>query len=248
MRKMAVLIEMILVGVFFLTVCVNSVQREMFVLAQELPIPSRYENGWNYTLQEMEEIFRKEYSGPKILKNIFEKKGDDWSCTIQGEEITVPQKFIDKTIRHIQNMFDKKLIKYLFRLDCFHGHFFVDQKIYRSVYGNLDFRETTKKLMTDNSLGILFHNFEHLKIDGEEARELYKKRNVICWYGDHKSLQILPLPIGKISAVFEPDGGRNIAPPSPRFAAHKNGAFSLIIGGGEGEIKFDISFDDNSYI
>lgn len=211
--------------------------------AQEaVEFPSRYKkHGWHYALEEMEEIYNREYNGEKILKNVFRKDGENWIGVVGNEEMIIPRAFIDKTIANFKEMLEKGLVKYIHRLDCSHAHFFVNEKSYESEYKSLARAEIAKKLVSDDSLGALFHNGEHLKIDGSrEAEALYKKRNLVCWY-NNKPLEILPFPKGKVSKADTP--GHEIF--CPNFAVHKDGAFSVVANGKE--IKFDISFDDNEY-
>ncbi len=53
------------------------------VLAQEISVPSRYEKrDWYYTLDEMKEVYEREYNGEKILKNVFEKKNENISYPV----------------------------------------------------------------------------------------------------------------------------------------------------------------------
>lgn len=212
-------------------------------IAQEAP--SRYEkHGWSYTLEEMREIYEQEYDGEKILKNFLRKKNGNWVGLIGGKEFAVPQEFLDKTLKHLKDMLEQEAAKFIFRLDCSHGHFFIDKEIYKSKYAALDGYETARALVGDSGLGILFHNLEHLKADSEEAVECHKKRNVAGWY-DGRPIAILPLPKDKKStAVSAEELGHDLAP-YPKFAAHKEGSFSIEVGGKE--IRLDISFDDNSY-
>ncbi len=213
-------------------------------VAQEASTPSRYEkHGWFYTLEEIKEVYEREYNGEKILKNVFKKKGEEWIGTMNGKEFVVPQEFVEKTLSLLGELLEKKLAKYIFRLDCSHGHFFVDEKHRDSFYANCDSLEEARRLAEDKKLGILFHNNEHLKKDpnDKEVMNFIEKRNVIGWY-DGREMEILPLPQGKSIAISTP--GRDFAS-YPKFAAHKDGVFSITVDGKE--IRLDISFDDNSY-
>lgn len=216
-------------------------------VAQETFVPSRYEkHGWYYNLEETKEVYEWEYNGEKILKNVFRKKNGAWVGLVDGKEFDVPEEFLNKTLMHLKDMLEQGAAKFIFRLDCFHGHFFVDEKHYDSFYANCDGLEEAKRLVKDKKLGILFHNAEHLKkdFDDKEAMNLIEKRNVIGWY-DGRPIAILPLPKDqKSTAVSAEELGRDLFS-YPRFAAHKDGFFPIEVGGKE--IRLDISFDDNSY-
>ncbi len=209
--------------------------------------PSRYEkHGWYYTLEEMEKIYEQEYNSPeKLLKNIFCRENDKWFGFIKNEKFEVPRDFLEKTLRHLQEMIEKKTAKFLFRLDAFHGHFFVPEDKYRKNYAELDFFGQAKMLVKDKDLGVLFHNSEHLKIDpiAPEVKELMKKRNVVGWY-DGRPMEVLSLPSERGVTADFPGRSRQLGP-LLQFAAHKDGEFSIIVDGKE--IRLDISFDDLTY-
>ena len=212
---------------------------------------SRYEkHGWSYTLEEMEKVYEEEYNAPeKLLKNTLQQEGEKLIGLVRGEKIEVPQKFIDKTLQHLKEMLEQKAAKFIFRLDAFHGHFFVSEKRYQENYYDLSIVEQTRKLINDGELGILYHNSEHGKfLDKKsdeltaEEKELKEKRNVIGWY-DNRSIEILSLP----------EGGKKIAADIPGcslgpgllFSAHKDGIFTISHNGKE--IRLDISFEDETF-
>jgi hypothetical protein len=207
-------------------------------------IPSRYEKGWSYTLEQMKSIYEKEYNkDEKILENILRKQGDKWLATVEGKNLEVPQEFLDKTLALLKEMLERNLVKYLFRLDCFHGHFFVSKKIFKPNYFPLDMFEQARRLVRDENLCVLFHNNEHLDPKSSpEAMKVHQNRNVIGYY-DGSDMKILPLPTEtKRSAVSEPGHPLNIM---LRIAAHKDGELSLKANGKE--VRLDISLDDDSY-
>ena len=99
----------------------------------------------------------------------------------------IPERFIETTLKLLKQMLDRELIKYLFRLDTFHGHFFVTNKQFEKKYLNLNTREMTKKFVNDDSLGVLFHCAEHLALRNppqtgtidKDAQNFMKQRNII---------------------------------------------------------------------
>lgn len=211
--------------------------------------PSRYEkHGWGYSLEEMKEVYEKEYnSDKKILKNTFFRKNKKLFGIADGKEFSVSQDFVEKTRSFLKEMLDKKTARYLFRLDAFHGHLFAGRENYESNYAKLDCLEQAQKVMKDDNAGVIFHNTEHLKVDNNilETVELNKRRNVLGWF-DKSPIEILPLPKGKVytSVVTYPNNGQELVPYF-KFAAHKNGEFSIEVD--NEEIRFDISFDDENY-
>ena len=216
----------------------------------DLDMKSRYEGrSWYYKLEEMEPVYYKEYNDEeKLLQNIIYKKDGKWIGTFDGKEFIVPQEFIDKTLDIFKAMLEQKTAKYLFRLDAFHGHPFIeDSKHYRKKYFDLNAVDQTSAMVHDSKLGILFHNTEHLLVDPDnaEAVALNDKRNVLGWY-DGRSIEILPLPSadGGNKRTAHSSPGHDLCP-YLRFGAHKDGNFSIEVGGKE--IRIDISFDDDTY-
>lgn len=214
----------------------------------EPPRPSRYEKGWSYTSAEMQTIYDREYNGEKILKNAVVREGDNLIGAIDGKKIIVPQKFIDRMLRHMEEMLDLNAAKFISRLDAFHGHLFVPETVSEERYKDTsqDLPKEAVLLFEDNSIGILYHNSEHFKPspDRQEETERYSKRNVLGYY-DGRPLKILPLPTEtKRTAAHTPEGTRDLSV-YPKFAAHKDGVFSITVAGQT--IRIDISFDDSSY-
>lgn len=212
-------------------------------VAQESETPSRYgKDGWFFTPEKMKEIYEQEYNGEKILRNLVFKKDGEWFGLYDGKEFKVPQEFFDITLLHLKAMLEQKVARYLFRLDAFHGHFFVPEDKY-SKYAPLKNFNETRLLVEDKNLGILYHNSEHLKPNADlESAKIHSKRNVIGWYNG-RPIEILPLPT-KTKSTAESTPGRNIGL-ELKFAANKDGEFSVIVD--EKEIRLDFSFDDNSY-
>jgi len=208
---------------------------------------SRYEHhGFFYTLEEARKIYEEEYyAEDKQLKNILVRRDGKLLGSFEGIEFPVPDEFIENTLYHLKDILEQGAAKYLFRLDAFHGHFFVSERIYKEEYHSLSKEEKVQKLVTDKSLGTLYHNSEHLRWDRDdpEIDSLYRKRNVIGWY-DERPIMILPLPAGERTAANTPDWAHDVGP-FLKFAAHKDGEFSIKTGGKE--IRLDISFGDQSY-
>lgn len=208
---------------------------------------SRYErHGFFYTLEEVAKVYEEEYyAEDKQLKNILVRRGGKLLGSFEGTEFQVPDEFIGRTLDHLKDMLEQEAAKCLFRLDAFHGHFFVSERIYEEEYPSLSREERIQKLVTDKNLGVLYHNSEHLRWDRSdpETDSLYRKRNVIGWY-DGRPITILPLPAGERTAINTPDWAHDVGP-FLKFAAHKGGELSIRIGGKE--IRLDISFDDQSY-
>ncbi len=215
--------------------------------AQEASMPSRYEKGWFYTLEEMQKIYEQEYnSEQKLLRNIIKKRGNEWIGQSGGKEFIIPQSFIDQTLTHFKEMLEKNTARFLFRLDASHGHFFIHDSIFERSYASLKSYETVSLLVSDKNLGVLFHNSEHLKVEegDKDAQELYLRRNVLGWY-DGRPLEILPLPTEtKSTAASSPQGTHNVGP-LLSFAAHKDGELAITVG--NKEIRLDISLNDENY-
>jgi len=207
---------------------------------------SRYEKGWFYDLDGMRKVFEQEYNGDKLLRHPIQRNGKRWVGNFSGNELEIPDAFIERTTHIIQELFDKDYIQFLFRLDANHGHLFVPNDA-RGRYKDLTLTEEAQEMMRDPLLGILFHTAEHLeaKTDDPTQRRLTQQRNFIGWY-DGRVLEALPLPNiqnSKRTAVDAP--GQNLRP-YPRFAAHKDGALSVVVN--EEPMCFDISFNDNDYM
>ncbi len=100
------------------------------VFAQEESIPSRYEkHGWFYTLEEMKKVYEEEYNAPeKLLEKTLYRENGKWMGVFRKEKFEVPQEFIDKTLKQFKDMLKQGTAKFLFRLDAFHCHFFMDEK------------------------------------------------------------------------------------------------------------------------
>ena len=91
-------------------------------------MPSRYEDGWFYTLEEIQRAYEAEYIGPeKLLKNRIRQEEGKWIGIFKEKEVVVPQEFIDKTLENLKEILEKKTASFLFRLDAFHFHPFVAQ-------------------------------------------------------------------------------------------------------------------------
>lgn len=208
--------------------------------------PSRYEkHGWFYAFEEMQDIYEREYRGERILKNIVRKKDGKWIGSSQEKEFVVPAEFIEKSLLHLRQLIEQRTAKFIFRLDAFHGHFFVPMPA-GEKYKKLQGVEEALEFVQDEHAGVLFHNSEHFKAnpDSPEEAEIFSRRNVIGWY-DGRPLTILPLPQDtKRTAADVPDDSVEIGLDF-KFAAHERGQFKIIADGKE--IRLDISFDDSRY-
>ncbi len=215
-------------------------------LGQEFPVASRYEkHGWFYTTEEMQKVYAEEYKGEKILKNIFQKSGDGYAGLVGGKELFVSEDFFKKFLEHLREMLEKKAAKFLFRLDAFHGHFFVPENVAKTEYNTMGMYSDAVLLVKDARLGVLYHNSEHLKLDNNdhETTALHAKRNVVGFW-DGRPLEYLPLPERKRTAHDIPEGNSAVGP-FLVFAANKDGNFSVMAN--NKEIRLDISFDDGYY-
>jgi hypothetical protein len=156
----------------------------------------------------------------------------------------------------LQQMLDRKLIKYLFRLDTFHGHYFVTEEQFEKNYLNLNSTEMMEKYTKDASLGVLFHCAEHMALRNpsltgpidKEAQKLREQRNIIAWYNE-KSIEVVTadkkelVGNGKSNTATIPQGFRAVG--SLTFKANINGEFSIKHTGKI--IKLDISLCDYYY-
>jgi len=206
---------------------------------------SQYEKGWNFSLKEMQRVYEHEYNSEKILKNTIKNVDGKWVGTILGQHYEVSQKFIDTTVSHIQELFDRRFIRFLFRLDASHAHAFIPKE-HRARYNGCSPAAEAQIMAHDSSLGILFHTAEHLGEDPNdpEVVALNTQRNFIGWY-DGRDMSVLPLPHYTNSKTTAVNAPGQLLRPGPLFAAHKDGVFSIIVEGKE--IHFDISLDDSTY-
>lgn len=214
-------------------------------------LPSRYseeEGGWFRTIEEMKDTYAREYSGEKILKNCFYNRGTEIVGSISGNEFIVPQPFVDRILAHLKQMHEYRSLQYIFRLDAFHGHPFMETQLLKSRYPfkKNDELEDIKILLTDEDVRILYHNSEHMDFTKNDqlVQEIYSKRNAIGGKLD-QPLILLPIPREtKRTAVSTPDSATDLQA-SLKFAAHMDGAFAIQCD--DQEIRLDLSLDDNTY-
>jgi hypothetical protein len=168
----------------------------------------------------------------------------------------IPGQFVETTLKLLQQMLEKELTKYLFRLDTSHGHFFVTEKQFERKYLNLNTEEMIKEFVNDNSLGVLFHCAEHIALRNppqtgnidKEAQKLIKQRNIVGWYGA-KSIEVVTagknelVGNGKSNTAIIPKGFRAVG--SMTFKANINGEFSINYAGQT--IRLDLSLCDYYY-
>jgi hypothetical protein len=209
-----------------------------------------YPDGWFYTLDEIKKQYIIEYKAGKRLSNCITKKAGNFISSCNSDNIIIPETFINQTLHFIQALLDRGLVRYIFRLDTFHGHLFVPEEIFLNNYNNKNTFEMIRLYTHEKDLGILFHNAEHLALHNPqasdtvdaEALELAKKRNVIGWY-DGRPLEIILysektlLHDRKSATASIPAGYRNVGVIT--FKAVKNGEFSIIHNGET--IRIDIS-------
>lgn len=220
--------------------------------ASEINIPSKdpywdslkaesyttYPDGWFYTLNQMTELYEVEYNEGKRLSNFIKSQGEDFIAECNGETFVVPKLFIDTTLRHLEELLDKGLVKHLFRLDSFHSHPFVTDRDFDKEYQGLSHVEMAEKYVNDTSLKALFHNAEHLALRSPPqtgpidpvAQELISKRNVIGWYDGRGIDVIFPqkenlIGSGKSNTAIIPKGYRAVG--SIVYKATRNGEFSI---------------------
>jgi len=215
-----------------------------------------YPYGWFYTLDEIEEIYQVEYYENNRLASFIRHENGKFINPCHNELSEIPDQFIETTLRLIEQMLDQKLTRYLFRLDTFHGHFFVPDEQFAGKYLNLNTRDMIIKLVNDNSLGVLFHCAEHMALRNpphtgtidKEAQELIKLRNIIGWYNTG-SIEVVSaaqkglVGNGKSNTSLIPQGFRGVG--SITFKANINGEFSIKHAGQT--IKLDISLCDYYY-
>ena len=224
-----------------------------FLLAEALV---EYPFGWFYTLDEIEEIYKAEYYENNRLESFIRCENGKCLNPCDNELSEIPDKFIETTLKLLKQMIDRELTIYLFRLDTYHGHFFVTDKQFENKYLNLNTAEMIKEFVNDDSLGVLFHCAEHLALRNppqtgtidKEAHELIKQRNIIGLY-DVESIEVVTAPkkelvgSGKSNTATIPQGFRGVG--SITFRANSNGEFSIKFAGQT--IRLDISLCDYYY-
>jgi hypothetical protein len=240
-----------IVAVFFVALvmqsfCVFPVQADDQTTAHDrsywndLEIESlvEYPDGWFFTLDQMKALYEVEYNEGKRLTNFVRHNEGKYLTQCNGEPFGIPERFILTTLQHLQEMLAKGYVKYLFRLDAFHGHPFVSDQQFAEKYQNLSWLEMIKTFVHDESLRILYHSSEHLALRNPtetgpidyEAQNLIKQRNIIGLY-DGRKLEILfadPSELvgdGKSNTAIIPKGYRGVG--SRVFKATKNGEFSI---------------------
>ncbi len=215
-----------------------------------------YPYGWFYTLNEIEKLYEDEYYENARLENFIKFENGKYINQCNNEQSEIPGLFIETTLKLLKQMLDRELMKYLFRLDAFHGHLFVTDKQFENKYLSLNTKECMKKFVYDDSLGVLFHCAEHLALRNppqtgaidKDAQKLIKKRNIIGWY-DAGSVEIYNaqrdelVGEGKSNTATIPQGFRGVG--AITFKANINGEFSIEHHGQI--IRLDISLCDYYY-
>lgn len=212
-------------------------------------------DGWYFTLEEMKEIYEKEYEEGERLENYIKLEDGKYIGFYDGKTFEVSERFVQHTLNHLEQMIEKGYAKYIFRLDAFHNHLFVPDEVF-GEYVDLSSAELIEEYTKDDRLGALYHNTEHLALrnppkTGEidpEAKELISKRSVLGWY-DGRPLELThpkddaPEKIKESNTASTPDGYHDIG--GLTFKATKDGEF-VINPNGE-EIRIDLSFSANYY-
>jgi hypothetical protein len=215
-----------------------------------------YPYGWFFTLEQMEELYEEEYFGNNRLNNYI--KYDNGKCINQcnNELVEIPWQFIEKTLRLLEHLLDRGFAKYLFRLDTFHGHFFVTDLQFEKEYLNLNTSAMMNKFVFDDSLAVLFHCAEHMALRDpphngvidKEAMQFIQRRNILGWY-DNETIEIIVpgkdelVGSGKSNTATIPQGHRGVGVLT--FKANDNGEFSIEHAGRT--IRLDISLCDYYY-
>ena len=239
-------------------IAITSPHTSMFSHNIDLSPASRhdYRKRWFYTLDEIKELYEKEYRKGQRLKNFVRIKNGKAIAYCKGAQFEIPEKFIKTTLRHLEKMLEKGCAKYIFRLDASHSHLFISNESFFKKYENLTYTEVIKTLIKDENLGALYHSAEHLalrkppitgKID-PVAGNLINRRNIIGWY-DGRPLEFTypkasdPIPLLQANTAGIPKGYYGSW--TIIFKANKNGEFNVRYGGQE--IRIDISFYDFFY-
>jgi hypothetical protein len=215
-----------------------------------------YPFGWFYTLDEIEAIYEVEYYENNRLESFIRHENGKCINQCNNELSEIPTQFIETTLIFLKQMLDRELTKYLFRLDTFHGHFFVTDEQFTRKYLNLNTMEMMMEFVNDDSLGVLFHCAEHMALRNppqtgtidKAVQELIKQRNIIGWY-DVESIEVVTAPknelvgSGKSNTATIPQGFRGVG--SITFKANIDGEFSIQHAGQT--IRLDISLCDYYY-
>lgn len=215
-----------------------------------------YPFGWFFALDEMEEIYEVEYRQSDRLQNFIRYENGKYLSQCDTKPTEIPGQFVKTTLELLNQLLERKHAKYLFRLDTFHGHFFVAERQFEKKYRNLNTEQMMSVLVNDDSLGVLFHCAEHMALRNppqtgiidKEAQELIEQRNIIGWYGS-KSMEIVRpeknnlVGSGKSNTATIPRGFHGVG--SITFMANINGEFSIKHAGQT--IRLDISLCDYYY-
>lgn len=89
----------------------------------------------------MQTLYEVEYNEGKRLSNFVRHEDDKYIARCKDETFAIPEHFILTTLRHLQEMLEKGYVKYLFRLDAFHGHPFVSDQQFAEKYRNFSWQE-----------------------------------------------------------------------------------------------------------
>ncbi len=229
----------------------NSITKDLYAEAI-----IEYPDGWYYTLNQMKKLYDAEYSAGKRLKNHIRYKDGRFLAQCNGQFIEVPERFIFKTLKLLQELLAGNYARYLFRLDACHAHPFVPEETYMLRYSNLNTYQMIDKFVHEDSLGALFHSAEHLALRNPpgsgmidlEAHDFIRKRNVIGWYDDNPLQIVKPKKTDLIGSGGSytariPEGYRTVG--SIVFKATNKGEFRIKNQGKV--IRLDISLDEHYY-
>jgi len=204
---------------------------------------------WSYTAEEMEPAFRYQQNFGGHVRNRIMADGcllgdKETVASYEGDQLSVPCRFIGETIRHLKEILEKGAAKYLFPLDVGHAHFVLPKGLWQKKYSKLDGAKRLSAFLREPKLAALYHTAEFLTIldrktgkVNSEAKAWKEKRNVLAFY-DGRPIQILP-----------PDpSGAGVGPPRDfesfnkfNFIANPRGLF--VIFHRSETINFDITFE-----
>jgi hypothetical protein len=197
----------------------------------------------SFTLEEIAQIYKQEYSLGKRMRNHVHAVGEknELIATFEGSDFLVPQTFIDSTVRHLQEMYEARSLRYIHRLDSYHGHLFIPDGVNIESYDD-NYEHVIEKALQDSRTGTLYHNSEFLVAKNstdQEALLQLAKRNVIGWQ-DGRPIEIIPPAKdgSGITPLIVKNGQQIVL---FHYSATRNGEFEIEIAGEK--IRIDISFD-----
>jgi len=216
--------------------------------AQTIP----FENPWDYTAEEMRLAYRYQQQFGALVTNRLSAVScslgkKETTASYEGKQLSVPCRFIDETIRHLEELLKIGAAKYLFPLDAGHAHLVVPQNLWKKKYNKLRGWRRLSALLREPNLAALYHTAEFLTVLDRKtgkinplAKDWKEKRNVLAFY-DGRPIQILP-PDPTGAGVGPPDKYETLN--KFNFLANPRGLF--VIAHQEDSIYFDITFEEIS--